>query len=312
MKQRAIMSLVLFFGIFTLTGCDKLNSLFSAGKDKNKDKVQPMVVRGTVIAKVGNLPITLEELNKDIDIYNASIDYTNLSDEDKKKAKIDTQAKKMDYLKNVLIRQRIFYLAALDRGIDRKEDIQEILERDKIAVLAAEMQRDITKNLDVSSTEIEEAYKTIKDQIKEPETRRIREIVTKTEDEAKQALIELLQGGDFGSVARSRSIADSKQKDGDLGYIKKGDRGDKYASFDEVAFSPALRLGSLSPVFKGPDGYYIVKIDGIKEGKQPQQSEVWDRIKEIILAGKQKKELDNFYTQMQRNTPQEIYEDKVK
>lgn len=301
---------VFLFSIF-LIGCDKID--FFNPKKASTATPTAITVQGTVIAKVNNLPITLEELNRYIDIYNASLDLRqDLTAEQKKAAKIDTREKKIGYLKTLLIRQAVFYQAAMDRGLDRKEEIVQILERYRIAVLAQEMQNEIVKNLEVSSAEIEEAYKNNKNLFREPETRRVREIVTKTEEEARQILIELLQGADFISLAKTRSISDSGKNGGDLGYVKKGDRQEQFPTFDDMVFSPALQQGAVSSVFKGPQGYYIVKIEEIKEGKQVSLSEAWDTLKALLLARKQQEELDKFYSQLSRDAKIEIYEGEIK
>jgi len=297
-----------------LAGCDKIEKLFPKGKKAQPEVQQPqLAVKGTLIAKVNNVPITLEWLNKDIDIFNASLELReDLTPEQKKEAKIDTREKKINYLKNALVRQTVFYEVALDKGLDRRDTIIDILNRYKIALLASEMQADIIKNLDVSSAEVEDAYKNNRDLFKEPESRKIREIVTKTEDDAKQALVALYQGADFAATAKERSIAPSAKDGGDLGFIKKSQRGENYRAFDDIAFSPALQEGSLSGVFKGPDGSYIVKIEGIKGGKQVTLSEAWDTIKSLLLARKQQEELNKVYSELSRSTKIEIYEGEIK
>jgi peptidyl-prolyl cis-trans isomerase C len=304
--------LIFIFSIFFVS-CDKIDFLKPKQPAAVKQQTAAPVVKGTVIAKVDSLPITLEELERQVTVYNGIVDSNkDWPEEQKKAARIDTREKKFNYLKDLLIRQAVFYQAALDRGLDRKPEIGEILERYKIAFLAQEMQNEIIKNVDIGSAVIEEAYNNNKSLFKEPESRKVREIVTKAEEEAKQALIELLQGGDFASIARSRSIADSAKNGGDLGFIRRGQRGEQYLTFDEIVFSPALQEGSLSNVFKGPDGYYIVKIEGIKEGKQVSLSEAWDTVKAFLLARKQKEELDKVYSQLYREHKIEIYEGQIK
>jgi len=293
-----------------LVGCDKINFFQSK---KTVKETPTITVKGTVIAKVNNLPVTQEELNRYIDIYNASLDLRqDLSPEQKKSEKIDTREKKVDYLKNILIRQAVFYQAALDRGLERKEEIIDILGRYKIALLAQEMQSEIVKNLDVSAAEVEEAYKNNVNLFREPEGRRVREIVTKTEDEARQILIELLQGADFSAIAKTRSSAESAKNAGDLGFIKKGQRGEGFLNFDDVVFSSALQEGAVSSVFKVPQGYSIVKIEEIKAGKQVSLSEAWDTIKALLLVRKQQEELDKSYSQLSREAKIEVYEGEIK
>ncbi|OGX17320.1 MAG: hypothetical protein A3K83_01240, partial [Omnitrophica WOR_2 bacterium RBG_13_44_8b] len=228
-------------------GCDKIDFLKPKPAAPAKTQSPAIAVKGTVIAKVDNIPITLEELDRQITLYNGIVDQNReWNDEQKKAAKIDTREKKLNYLKDLLIRQAVFNQAAMDRGLDRKPEVGEILDRYKIALLAQEMQNEIVKNIEVSSAEIEEAYNNNKNLFKEPEARKAREIVIRTEDEAKQALIELLQGGDFASIAQSRSITGSAKNGGDLGFIKRGQKGEQFAGFDDIVFSPALQAGSVS------------------------------------------------------------------
>jgi len=315
MRQAVTFAILVFIFSLLSSGRDKVDFLNPKKLLTSQNKTEPasITVKGTVIAKVNNIPIALEELNRYIDIYNASLDLRqDLPPEQKKVAKIDTRDKKLDYLKNVLIRQAVFYQAALDKGLDRKEDIIDVLARYKIAVLAQEMQNEMVKNLDVTSAEVEEAYKSNKSLFREPESRRVREIVTKTDDEARQILIQLLQGQDFISIAKTSSIADSAKDAGDLGLIKKGQRGDSFTNFDDVVFSPALTAGATSSVFKGPDGYYIVKIEEIKGGKEVSLSEAWDTIKTLLLVRKQQQELDKVYSQLSRECKIETYEGEIK
>jgi peptidyl-prolyl cis-trans isomerase C len=304
-------SAVVFFlasSIF-LFGCGKMDFL---GPKKSPGSAQaPAAVKGTVIAKVNNYPITLEELNRYIDIYNASVDLRqDLTPEQKQTLKIDTREKKLEYLKTILVRQAVFYQGALDRGLDRKQEIGEIMERYRTAILAQEMQSDIVKNLDVSSAEVEEAYKSNKELFKEAEIRRVREIVTRTEEEAKQILVELLQGGDFASIAKGgRSIVESAKDGGDLGEVKRGQLDEV---IDQVVFSPALQQGQTSSVFKGPKGFTIVKIDSIKEGRAVPLSEAFDTLKAYLLAQKQQQELDRAYSKLSTEAKIEVYEGEIK
>lgn len=308
MRKREIVTTAVLFAFICLAGCDKITSLLNP-----KSKPAAIKVSGTVIAKVANMPITLEELNREIDAYNASIDLTNLPEDEKKKAKIATREQKLNYLNNVLLRRMVFYQAALDRGLDRKEDISDVLQRTRATILAQEMEEEIAKNVSVSLSEVDEAYKNVKEQLKEPELRRVREIVLRSDPEAKQILLELLQGADFAVLAKDRSVAESAKNGGDLGFIKKGQRGENFISFDDIVFSPALQQGSLSSVFKGPGGFYIIKIEGVKEGKLPSLSEVQDKLKEILLMRKTQDELDKFYSQAVKQTIKvEIEASKVK
>lgn len=298
--------MVLSLSLILLAGCDKID-LF---KSPNKP-VAPRV-KGTVIAKVNDYPITLEELNRQVDIYNSSIDLLkNVSEADRENAKIKTREQKLTYLNELLIPQAVFYQAALDRGMDRKDEIIDAMERYKIALLSEEMQREIVKDIDMSQAEAEAAYNQYKEAaLKEAQKRRVRMIVAGSEQDAKQISLELLQAGaDFAALARSRSIDEAtKVKDGDLGEISIGDP--RIAGFDDIVFSPNLQQGQVSNYFKGPkDRYYIFKIEGIKEGEILPLSEAKDR----LLALKRRSELQKAYGPLStEKTKIVVYDGEVK
>jgi peptidyl-prolyl cis-trans isomerase C len=255
------------------------------------------------------MAITLEDLNDDISAYNASIP------EDKPEAKITTKDQKVKYLREAMIRQTLLYQEALDRGLDRNEAVQKALEKTKMDLLVMELVRQEADKVDVSSKEIEEYYNTYKDQLKEPEQRRVREIMVPTEQEAKEIMVLLLQGGDFSSLAKERSKSATAVNGGDLGLIdKEKDKEKRFAQFDAVAFSDSLESGQTSSIFKGPGGFYIVKVESIKGGKQRTINELWDDIKRALTFLKQQDKINELINKL--NNPAkskiEIYEGEIK
>jgi peptidyl-prolyl cis-trans isomerase C len=288
----------LFSGVL---GCDKL--LPKKPKPSVSDRYPVVEVRGTVIAKVNNQPITLEELDEEIESYN------KLVPADRPEEKIDTRDKKIDYLKNEMVRRTIFAQAAMDRGLDRKEEIQKALNTFKQNLLVGELVREETANIEVSSQEIENYYNSYKEQLKEPEERRIREIVVATESNARDILIELLKGADFATLAQMRSTSASAKAGGDLGYLKKGA---KFPQFDDVAFSPTLDVGRTSNYFRGPEGFYILKVEARKGGGVPNLSAVWDDIKNGLTFLKQQKKVEDLISRLSQNAKIEVIESAIK
>lgn len=256
-------------------------------------------VKGTVIAKINNYPITLEDINAEIDSFNAEIPA------DKSEEKIDSRDKKISYLKEGMIRKIILYQAALSRGLDKKEEIQKAMENFKQSILVAELVREETANIEPTSQEIEEYYNQFKEQMKEPEERRVREIVVSDEGQAKEILIELLKGTDFVAMAQERSISATKNKGGDLGYIKIGS---KFPQFDENVFSPTLEVGKTSNYFKGPEGYYIVKLEDKRGGKAKALRELQEDIKKGLTFLKQQQKIEEIINKLNQEAKIEINE----
>ncbi|MDD2751937.1 MAG: peptidyl-prolyl cis-trans isomerase [Candidatus Omnitrophica bacterium] len=288
--------------LFTLVGCMKAQ--------QSKDAAQSNPPKdGVIVAKVGNFYITADDMKKEIDNYNSLVSAQGMS-----KNKIDSRDKKISYLKDDIVRKYILYKEALSRGLDKKDDIARALQDTKVSLLVAALLRDETEKIEVSSKEIEDFYSQNKDMLREPEQRSILEIMTPTEEEAKQVYIELLKGTDFASTAKQYSKAPTAATGGEVGLIsyeldpKKRVRFDK---FYEVAFAPTLDAGGISNIFKGPDGFYIVKVDSIKKTEPRPLNELWDNIKNYLLFEKQQKAIAELANKLSGETKIEIYEGKI-
>ncbi|MDD2679205.1 MAG: peptidyl-prolyl cis-trans isomerase [Candidatus Omnitrophica bacterium] len=288
------------FILSSMLGCDKLG----LAKPKFKEALTAALpVKGTVIAKVNNSPITLEDLDREVATYN------DLIPDDKPENKITTRDKKIEYLKNEMVRRMLLYQEALNRGLDRKEEIVQALERTKQELLVMELFRKEAEKVEVSSKEIEDYYNNYKDQLKEPEERQLREIVVSSEQDARDILIQLLQGADFATLAKDRSKSSSAKDGGDLGFIKKGQ---KSAQFDAVAFSDSLEVGKMSSIFKCPDGYYIVKLEAKRGGKQRSLADMWDDIRKGLTFLKQRQKIEDLVGKLSQDAKLEFHEGEIK
>lgn len=301
--SKILMTLVF---LITLSGCE--NIPFLKPKPIKPAQTQPPV-GAIIVAKVGNFYVTSDDLNKEVESFNALVTTQGIPQN-----KIDTRDKKISYLRNEIVRKYILYQEGLDRGLDKREVIVRALENAKISLLVTELLREEIEKISVSSKEIEDFYNQNKDLLREPEQRRIFEIVTPSEADAKQVYIELLRGQDFATLAKQYSKATSANNGGDLGFIalepdpKKRIRFDK---FYEVAFAPSLEAGSISSIFKGPDGFYIIKLESIKKPEAKSLSELWDNIKSWLLFEKQQKAIADLAGKLSGETKIEIYEGKV-
>ncbi|MCX5701245.1 MAG: peptidyl-prolyl cis-trans isomerase [Candidatus Omnitrophica bacterium] len=300
------LSIVILLGsfVFLLCGCDSLNFLKSKKSVFSRGSTS-IVARGTVIAKAGNIPITQEDLNQDILSYNEMIPA------DKPEKKITTREQRIEYVKNEMVRRALLYQEALNRGLDNDEEIAAVLDRTKMELCVVKLMKDETDKTDVSAKEVEDAYNTYKDQLKEPEQRNIREIVVGSEQDAKEVLVQLLQGADFATLAKERSRAPSSKDGGDLGFIDKN-KSNKFVQFDAVAFSDTLEVGRTSNIFKGPDGYYILKLEAKKGGKQKSLSEMYDDIKRTLVFLKKQQEIDDLISKLSKTNKVDIKEGEIK
>lgn len=284
-------------------GCDKLPGL---GPKKSKDMSAvdvPAAVKGTVIAKVNNYPITLEDLNQEIEAYNSMVPV------DKPEAKLTTKDQKLTYLREQMVRAALLYQEAMDRRLDTGEELSRILDKTKRELLVVELLRQETSGIDVTSQEIEEAYKMYKDRLKEPEERQVSEILVSSEPEAKEILIQLLQGSDFSTLARERSRAASAKDGGNVGFVKLGD---KFQQYNAAVFSDTIDVGQVSNIFKGPDGWYIIKIEAKRGGKEISMTDAWEDLKKMVTILKQQQKLEELISKLSSGAKIEIYENDVR
>lgn len=299
--------LIILFAIFLFSGCDKLPFIGQATPAKQAGQKPP--AGETVVAMVGDFYITASDLDKEVDNFNSLATAQKLD-----KNKIDNRDKKVKYLRDELVRKYILYQEALDRGLDKKPEIVKELEAVKMNLLIAELLRKEIEKIDVSSKEIEDFYSQNKELLREPEQRKILEIMTSTEDEAKQVYIELLRGADFASLARQYSKAKTASTGGEAGlmaYEVNPANRIRPEKFYEVAFSPSLESGGTSSIFKTPDGFYIIKVDSIKKSEPKSLTDLRDNIKSWLLFEKQQKAIVELANKLSGETKIAIYEEKV-
>jgi peptidyl-prolyl cis-trans isomerase C len=284
-----------------LLGCDKLNP--KKAEPAKQAASHQAAVKGALIAKVNNMSVTLEELNQEVEAYNAMVTA------DKPEMKITTREQKVDYLKNEMVRRLLLYQQAQAKGLERNEEVIKAIEKTKMELLVVELVKEEAQSAEVTSKEIEDYYNAYKEQLKEPEERQVREIVVPTEQEAKDILVQLLQGADFATLAKERSKAATAKNGGDLGVIQKGKKSEQ---FDNVAFADNLEVGGISSIFKGPDGYAVVKMEAKRGGKQRSLSEMWEDIKRGLTFLKQRQKIDDLIAQLSRDAKLEFYEGEIK
>jgi len=303
-KRNFILCMALGLFFIGILGCDKLGNVVPGNKAKiDAPAAAMMEVKGPLVAKVNNIPIGLEDFNQEIEIYNANLPG------DGSEPKITTREQKLDYLKNEVVRRTLLYQNALDKGLDRNEDVARTLEKTKMQLLVMELIRQSAQKIDVSSKEVEDYYNTYKEQFKEPEERQIQEIVVANEAEAKDILIQLLQGADFSALAKANSIAATAKDEGELGFIRKGK---KSTQFDAIAFGDSLQIGKISSIFQTPDGYTIIKLQAKRGGKQRLLSEMWEDIKKGLTFLKQQQAIEELIGKLSRDAKIEVYEGEIK
>ncbi len=171
------------------------------------------------------------------------------------------------------------------------QSVSDLLLRVKLNMLSQKIQAKIVKEKPkVSQAEIQKYYNENKSRYGTPEKRDAQIILTKTEEQAKEAKKELESGKSFSEVAKKHSIdPTSKAKGGQLGEVVKG-QDDQ--SLDNAMF--AAKANELGGPVKSPFGYYLYEVKSIKPGNSQPLSKVEASIKQTLTTQAQQKKLSNF------------------
>jgi len=108
---------------------------------------------------------------------------------------------------------------------------------------------------------------------------RVRHILVRTEDEAKQVLDRLAKNERFENLAKALSQdSATAAKGGDLDYLK---REQLFPDFARAAFE--LKAGEVSGVVRTPFGYHIIKLVDRKKGQVLKYEQIKDQLNRRLL-----------------------------
>lgn len=231
-----------------------------------------------ILAKVNGKNITGEDYNIFINSLNPDL-RKHLLNTEKNKEVIDE-----------LIHQELIYQDAKDKGLDKEEDFQKVLEKAKKSLLLNYYLGKMLSDIAITDKEIEDFYKVHKDHFNTPPTVRASHILVEDLEKAQEIYNKIVNGADFSLEAKKNSTCPSKNKGGDLGNFS---RGQMVKEFEDAAFS--MNVGDISKPIKTEFGYHIIKLTG----KNPS--------KEVNLEDAK----DHIIKDIRRQKEQDIYRDKI-
>lgn len=260
----------------------------------------PAYAEDVVVAKVNGTALTQKDLDTEVDrlipqitfhrsvsqekrkyyyekaleeIINRELEYQGALAQGMKsdKAKVDAQMEKF----KKRFKSKDAYKAALEREGVTEEKVRAAVEKELLIQAAiAKMVSDPSR---VSEAELKGYYEKNASKFKQPETVKMRIISTKDEQKARDILVKLKDGDDFGDLAYNMSEDDYRVKGGDLGYIH---RGRMLPEIEDAAFK--LKAGELSEPIKADNRWYIIKVEDKKPEHQMSFEEVKGRLKKEL------------------------------
>jgi parvulin-like peptidyl-prolyl isomerase len=245
-----------------------------------------------VLARVGAWTITVDEFKNRLNALKEVVPDFDAQNIDAKKMVLEE-----------LVRQQLVVLDAERRGVGDQKDIKAAMEEFRRTLLVQEVVRKLTEGIGVSDEEVQKFYEEQKALLVEPEQWRVRVIVVDSQLKANEISVELLKGVDFSETARQNSIGPEASAGGDLGFITE-------APFPEMAgVLMPLNPGDISSVFKGPQGYYIVKVEEKKSGEQIPFEKIKEEIKQNQMMLKQQQAVLDYVKKLEQEIKTETKEE---
>ena len=262
-----------FVLIVGLSGCDLLGSPKKAKKPASKATAEvsatepasgPGPLPEDVVARIGKWTLTTDQFNQRLKLLKEGLPEFDPNKPGNKEAVL-----------NELIRQQLLVKEAEDTGVNQQKDIVEAVEDFRRTLLVQELANRLTKDVVATEKDAKDYYDQNPELFVEPLTWKVREIVVADEVAAKNILVQVLQGGDFSEIAKAQSKGKTAAKGGELAPFVK-------APFEAMQTALAsLDRGSVSSVLKGPQGFYIVKVEEKKGG----QSKPFAEVKADLISG---------------------------
>jgi len=295
---------ILFVLVLSASGCDKIDSIkryFQEPEEETSALSASAVTQNAstsvsmgpeTLARVGNWTISVGEFSERLSALKEVVPEYDTSDLEARRLVLDE-----------LINQQVLVLGAEKTGLARQKDITAAVDEFRRTLIVREVARQLTENIIVSEIEARVFYDENQESLISAAQWSVREIVVPTKEEAANILGQILVGADFAQMARQHSKGKTATNGGDLGFITE----EPFPQMGNALLS--LEVGGVSGVFKGPDGYYVAKLEEKKGGEQIEFEEIKEDIIQSQTLLKQQQVILDHLDRLKESTKIEINKD---
>lgn len=205
------------------------------------------------------------------------------------------------------IDREIIYRAARRARFDRQPAVRERLESLRREVLVqAYVQHLISEETAYPREQLRLYYLNNLEQFVQPESVHLHEILVAGHREAESVRERLRAGESFAELARSVSLAPSRSRGGDLGFVK---RGVLPAALEEAAFS--LDVEQLSEPVSTDTGWYILRVRARLPERQLDFEEALPEVRRIMVSVREEDVYNRLVRDLRRGVRVEIREENL-
>lgn len=207
---------------------------------------------------------------------------------------VKDQKQQLEAARSILAQEKLIEEAAKKANIAQAPAVKALIAERKTEIYSAELVRKNAAAHPLTDADLKKTYEEVKKQY-DPNEIKVRHILVKTEQEAKDIIKSLNAGGDFAAIAKEKSLDQgTAAQGGEIPFTNI--RRIAIPGFAETAM--ALNKGSLLPVpFHSALGYHVIQLQDKREVPLPS----FDALKPQIQKLAAQRQAQQYMADLMRN-----------
>lgn len=207
---------------------------------------------------------------------------------------VKDQKQQLEAARSILAQEKLIEEAAKKANIAQDPAVKTLIAERKTEIYSAELVRKNAAAHPLTDADLKKTYEEVKKQY-DPNEIKVRHILVKTEQEAKDIIKSLNAGGDFAAIAKEKSLDQgTAAQGGEIPFTNI--RRIAIPGFAETAM--ALNKGSLLPVpFHSALGYHVIQLQDKREVPLPS----FDALKPQIQNLAAQRQAQQYMADLMRN-----------
>lgn len=207
---------------------------------------------------------------------------------------VKDQKQQLEAARSILAQEKLIEEAAKKANIAQDPAVKALIAERKTEIYSAELVRKNAAAHPLKDADLKKTYEEVKKQY-DPNEIKVRHILVKTEQEAKDIIKSLNAGGDFAAIAKEKSLDQgTAAQGGEIPFTNI--RRIAIPGFAETAM--ALNKGSLLPVpFHSALGYHVIQLQDKREVPLPS----FDALKPQIQNLAAQRQAQQYMADLMRN-----------
>lgn len=207
---------------------------------------------------------------------------------------VKDQKQQLEAARSILAQEKLIEEAAKKANIAQDPAVKALIAERKTEIYSAELVRKNAAAHPLTDADLKKTYEEVKKQY-DPNEIKVRHILVKTEQEAKDIIKSLNAGGDFAAIAKEKSLDQGTDaQGGEIPFTNI--RRIAIPGFAETAM--ALNKGSLLPVpFHSALGYHVIQLQDKREVPLPS----FDALKPQIQKLAAQRQAQQYMADLMRN-----------